>query len=254
MHLVSEPRRVLSGVALAGLLFTVNTSAEEAPVLIGIEPASGTATVSRYRLTEYLQARDCEADIRVGTAASGLALAFLPGNSGEASPVLEAVNRDGTLPVPVWVTRQTAGVRAISELQGRDLATVAGDGALGASLPLAALREQGIVPDAGQLYEAGDHSSALGLLLHNNTYAAVSELGFVKPLLARNSLVVSWRGEPVKAAGWYRRSGWSQAAVACEKALVGLQRTDDPQMFMIFPQWVYGFALPDSQTSEDITQ
>ncbi|NMT62126.1 type 2 periplasmic-binding domain-containing protein [Marinobacter orientalis] len=248
--------RALPGVVLAGLLFTAHSSAEDAPVLIGIESANGPATVARYRLTEYLQAQGCEADIRLGTKAPGLALAFLSGIAGDTAtaPILEAVNREGRLPVPVWVTRKTSGVRNISELKDRDLATVAGSDPLGASLPLAALRKQGIIPAPGQLYEAGDYSSALGLLLHNNTYAAVSELGFLKPFITRNSLVVSWRGEPIKAAGWYRRDGWNSKAEVCERALARPQRPDDSQMFAIFPEWVYSFALPNTQYSEDIAQ
>lgn len=256
MHLVFESWWALPGVAMAGLLSTAHASAENARVPIGIESAAGAATVSRYRLTEYLRTQGCEADIRVGASEPDLALAFLPGipRDAEPAPVLEAVNRDGKLPVAVWVTRRTAGVRSLGELQSRDLATVAGSDPLGASLPLVALEEQGIVPEPGQLYEAGDYSSALGLLLHNNTYAAVSELGFVEPFLTRNSLVVSWSGEPAMAAGWYRKAGWNHTVEACEQALATLKRADDRQKFAIFPEWVYGFALPDRQTSKDITQ
>lgn len=254
MFSVSDTRRALPAFALAGLLFAVQASAEDTVVLIGIESATGPATVSRYRLTEYLRTRGCEAEIRVGATDPGLALVFLPGVSGDAAPILMAINRDGRLPVPVWVTRRTSGVRSLAELQDRDLATVAGSDPLGANLPLAALGKQGITPEPGQLYEAGDYSSALGLLLHNNTHAAVSELGFVRPFLTANSLVVSWQGDPVKAAGWYRRAGWNQSVKACEQALAQIERADDPQMFAIFPAWVYGFARPDSQTSEDMIQ
>jgi hypothetical protein len=254
MYSVFESRGSLPGVVLAGVLFTAPASAESARILISIESAASVTEVARYRLTEYLQSLGCKADILFNTKAPGLALAFLPGMPGNSSPILVAVNRGGQLPVPVLVTRGTAGVRHIRELQGRDLATVAGADPLGSSLPLAALQQQGVTPEPGQLYEAGDYSSALGLLLHNNTHAAVSELGFVKPFLTGNNLVVSWQGEPVKAAGWYRRAGWSRAAKACEQALARKQRSDDPQMFVIFPEWVNGFALPDSQTSEDSTQ
>ncbi|PHQ27354.1 hypothetical protein CLH62_07225 [Marinobacter guineae] len=254
MYSVFESRRALPGAVLAGLLLATAASAEDARILIGIESATSVTDVARYRLTEYLQTQGCEADIRFNTRASGLALAFAPGMPGNSSPILVAVNRDGQLPVPVWVTRKTAGVRHIRELQGRDLATVAGADPLGASLPLAALQQQGVTPEPGQLYEAGDFSSALGLLLHNNTHAAVSELGFVTPFLAGNNLVVSWQGEPVKAAGWYRRAGWNNGAKACEQALARKQRLDDPQIFVIFPEWVNGFALPDSQYSEDSNQ
>ena len=256
MHLAFNARRVLPGFVLAGLVCAAPASAEEVRVGIGIESATGPATVSRYRLTEYLRTRGCAAEIQVGANLPGLALAFWSGvpAEGEPAPILEAVNRDGKLPVPVWATRRTAGVRDLSELQGRDLATVAGSDPLGASLPLRVLREQGIVPEPGQLYEAGDYSSALGLLLHNNTYAAVSELGFLKPFLARNSLVVTWESKPVRAAGWYRRTAWNKSAEVCEQALDSLQREGDRQRFAIFPEWVYGFAFPDTQYSEDRAQ
>lgn len=254
MFSVSDTRRALPALALACLLFTVQASAEDAGALIGIESATGPATVSRYRLTEYLRTRGCEAEIRVGATDPGLALVFLPGLAGDAAPILTAVNRGGRLPVPVWVTRRTSGVRSLDGLQGRDLATVAGSDPLGANLPLAALRKQGITPEPGQLYEAGDYSSALGLLLHNNTHAAVSELEFVRPFLTANSLVVSWQGDPVKAAGWYRRAGWNQSVKACEQALAQIERADDPQMFAIFPEWVSGFARPETETSEDVVR
>lgn len=240
-------RSVLPGALLVGLLFSVHASAGDARVRIGVESATAVTEVARYRLTEYLRARGCEADIRFNVAAPSLALAFRPGTALDSAPVLEAVNRNGQRPVPVWVTRKTAGVRHIRELQGRDLATVAGKDPLGAAIPLAALRQHGIMPLSGQLYEAGDYSSALGLLLHNNTHAAVSELEFVRPFLTGNNLVVSWQGEPAMVAGWYREGGWIRAAEACEHALAQRQRSDDPQMFVIFPEWVFGFALPNRQ-------
>lgn len=257
MHSVCKPGLALSIVVLAGILSGAHASADETPVQIGIEPAANvTGVAARYRLMQFLRAQGCNADIRLDVTASDLALAFVTGTPDDfaAAPVLAAVNRNGHLPVPVWVTRRPAGVRSISELHGRDLATVAGRDPLGADLPLAALKNEGVTPEPGQFYEAGDFSSALGLLLHNNTHAAVSELGFIKPFLARNSLVVSWHGEPVNAAGWYRQAGWGRAVTACEKALVRTQRADDPQMFRIFPEWVYGFAVPNSQYSEDVTQ
>lgn len=221
-------------------------------MLIAIETANTAIEVARYRLTEYLQAQGCSADIRWDTGAPGLALAFLPGSAAaDSEPILEAVNRDGQRPVPVWVTRRTAGVTDIRQLQGRDLATVAGKDTLGAALALAALSQQGITPQPEQIYQAGDYSSALGLLLHNNTHAAVSELGFVLPLLTANSLVVSWQGNPVQAAGWYRQDGWSADAEVCEQALTRSQQTEDPQMFAAFPEWVFGFALPANQDTDD---
>jgi hypothetical protein len=257
MRSVCKPGLALCIVVLADLLSGAHASADDTPVQIGIEPAANvTGVAARYRLTQFLRSQGCNADIRPDLTAPDLALAFLTGipDDSAAAPVLTAVNRDGHLPVPVWVTRRPAGVRSISELHGRDLATVAGRDPLGADLPLAALKNEGITPEPGQLYEAGDFSSALGLLLHNNTHAAVSELGFIQPFLTRNSLVVSWHGEPVKAAGWYRQAGWERVAKACEQALARTQRADDPQMFRIFPEWVYGFAVPDSQYSEDVTQ
>jgi hypothetical protein len=254
MHSVFDPPGALAGIVLAGLLVAGCASAAEGKIPIGVDSVTRVTDVARYRLTEYLQNQGCSADIRFDVEAPDLALAFRPGMPKGSAPVLEAVNREGRLPVPVWMTRKTAGVRHIRELQGRDLATVAGPDPLGEKLPLAALQEVGAMPAPEQLYEAGDYSSALGLLLHNNTHAAVSELGFVKPLLTGNSLVVSWQGEPVQAAGWYRRNGWSQVAEACEQALANIKREDDPQVFAIFPEWVSGFALPDSQNSEDSEQ
>lgn len=254
MYSVFRSGRVLPGVMLAGLLFAAHASARDVQVLLGIESVTDVTNVARYRLTKYLQAEGCEASIRFDVEAPDLALAFQLGTPKGSAPALEAVNREGRLPVPVWITRKTAGVRHIRELQGRDLATVAGPDPLGEKLPLAALRNVVAMPAPEQLYKAGDYSSALGLLLHNNTHAAVSELGFVKPLLAGNSLVVSWQGEPVQAAGWYRRNGWSRAAEVCEQALANIQREDDPQVFAIFPEWVSGFALPDSQFLEDAEQ
>ncbi|WP_449284471.1 PhnD/SsuA/transferrin family substrate-binding protein [Marinobacter sp. PE14] len=246
--------RIVPGAALAGLLSTVHASDGGARIVIGVESATSVTDVARYRLTEYLLDHGCRADLRFNTEIGDFALAFLSGIPAGRPPILEAVNRNGQLPVPVWVTRRTAGVRHIRDLQGRDLATVADRDLLGASLPLAELKKQGFIPAAEQLYEAGDYSSALGLLLHNNTHASVSELGFVRPFLDGNNLVVSWQGKPVAAAAWYRQAAWSQAALACEQALLRLQREDDSQIFVIFPEWVFGFALPERQYSEDSMQ
>jgi hypothetical protein len=33
----------------------------------------------------------------------------------------------------------------------------------------------------------------------------------------------------------------------CLKALLELKRSDDRQIFNLFPEWVHGFAPPDSQ-------
>lgn len=254
MSSVSDFRRALPWIVLACLLVTGYAGAGNGQTSIGVESATRVTDVARYRLTEYLRTQGCSADIRFDVDGPGLALLFLTGSWEESGPALAAVNRKGQLPVPVWVTRRTAGVRHIRELQGRDLATVAGSDPVGAALPLAELRQLGVVPEPEQLYEAGDYSSALGLLLHNNTHGAVSELGFVQPFLAGNDLVVSWQGTPVRATGWYRRNGWSPVVEVCEQALTNIQREDDPQIFAIFPEWVYGFALPDSQYSEDASQ
>lgn len=254
MPWVFETRRPLAGVVLAGMLLNAHASAESAPIQIAIESANTAVAVARHRLMSYLQSEGCRADIRFDTEGPDLALVFLPGAApGASEPILEAVNRNGQRPVPVWVTRSTAGVSDIRELQGRDLATVAGIDPLGGNLALAALRERGISPSPQQIYEAGDYSSALGLLLHNNTHAAVSELGFVQPLLTGNNLVISWQGSPVKAAGWYRQNGWTEHVKVCEQALALSQRSADPQMFSAFPEWVSGFALPGSQDTSSVT-
>lgn len=219
--------------------------------MIAIDTASSAVAVARYRLNAYLQAQGCSADIRFDVQAPDLALAFLAdGAAGDSVPILEAVNRNGQRPVPVWVTRSTAGVRDIGELQDRDLATIAGKDPVGAQLPLAALSQRGIRPKREQIHEAGDYSSALGLVLHNNTHAAVSELGFVQQFLTSNRLVVSWQGSPVKAAGWYRQAGWSEAAGVCEQALARSQRAEDTQMFSAFPEWVTGFVFSDGQNTD----
>lgn len=224
-------------------------------MLIGIEPDGRMPEVARRRLEDYLSKEDCPADIDFTSADPALALVFRVGTlTDDELPVLVAVNRAVNLPQPVWVTRRTAGVRGLADLQGRDLATVAGRDPLGARLPLAALRQAGVSPDSGQLYEAGDYSSALGLLLHNNTHAAVSELGLVGPFLDKNALVVTWTGQPVLAAGWYRRAGWDESAIACEQALVRRQRTEDRQAFTAFPEWVTGFAWHHSINPEDRNQ
>ena len=128
-------------MVLAGQLFTAHASDGGAPILIGVESATSVTDVARYRLTEYLRDQGCRAELRFNTEVSGLALAFLSETPEGRAPILVAVNRNGQLPVPVWVTRRTAGVRHIRDLKGRDLATVAGRDPLGASLPLAELKE-----------------------------------------------------------------------------------------------------------------
>ncbi|WP_189577247.1 PhnD/SsuA/transferrin family substrate-binding protein [Marinobacter zhanjiangensis] len=224
-------------------------------MLIGIEPDGRVSEVARRRLEGYLNTQGCTADIRFNSNDPARALVFRVGIPGAGeSPALVAVNSAGDLPQPAWITRRSAGVRGLAELEDRDLATVAGQDPLGAELPVEALRKEGVSPDPGQLYEAGDYSSALGLLLHNNTHAAVSELGFVEPFLDKNGLVVTWSGPPLIAAAWYRHAGWREAAANCEQALVRRQREDDRQAFAAFPEWVAGFARHDSQHSEDSSQ
>lgn len=225
------------------------------PLVLTIDSVTAVTEVAGYRLARYLKQAGCNAEIGFGQPGQEAALVFRLGPPREVKqPVLLPVNRERSLPIPVWVTRRTAGVRSIAELSGRDLATVAGRDPLGALLPLMALAREGVEPVKEQLYEAGDYSSALGLLLHNNTHASVSEEGLVAPLLANNDLVISWSGTPVVAGGWYRGAGWKESALGCEKALLELTRSDDRQVFVVFPEWVHGFARPDSQNSEDVVQ
>ncbi|WP_404364764.1 PhnD/SsuA/transferrin family substrate-binding protein [Marinobacter sp.] len=247
-------RSTLAGALAAGVLGLCAGPAQSGggSILIGIEVNGHVPETARRRLARYLEDERCVAEIHFTGADPEMALVFQPGipEAGEP-PVLLAVNRHGSLPAPAWITRRTAGVRHIAELQGRDLATVAGSrDPLGAMLPLAALEQAGVSPTSDQLYEAGDYSSALALLLHNNAHAAVSELGFVAPFLDKNDLVVTWAGKPVVAAGWYRREGWTEGAAVCELALARIQRGDDRQMFAAFPQWVEGFVWQDSQGLE----
>ncbi|MBD3657132.1 MULTISPECIES: hypothetical protein [Marinobacter] len=249
-----------TGAAAALYVVALAVHAEDQPAVeVTIEAVTAVTAVARFRLGRYLESADCPATIRFGEADRNTALAFrfspAADEAGEeAAPVLVALNRQRRLPQPVWVSRRTAGVTALGQLEDRDLATVGGADPLGADLPLAALGGEGVRPGPERLYQAGDYSSALGLLLHNNTYAAVSELGFVLPLLDSNGLAVTWAGEPVMAAGWYRGPAWRSGALACEQALQRLSRADDRQVFVIFPEWVDGFAGPQQQISEDDVQ
>ncbi|MCG7198555.1 phosphate/phosphite/phosphonate ABC transporter substrate-binding protein [Marinobacter pelagius] len=220
---------------------------------ISIQSVTEVTDVAGYRLTRQLAEGGCEATVQFGEAEPDAVLEFRIGETA-IEAVLVASNRNGDPPRPAWVTRRTAGVGSITELAGRDLATVAGPDPLGARLPLAALAEVGVRPAREQLYEAGDYSSALGLLLHNNTHAAVTEVGFVEPMLENNGLVVTWAGNPVRAGGWYRGAGWNRSALACEEVLAGLTRRGDRQIFMVFPEWVHGFARPERLNSEEVSQ
>ncbi|MBK1850518.1 PhnD/SsuA/transferrin family substrate-binding protein [Marinobacter sp. 1-4A] len=227
----------------------VAIAAEElSPVVLAIDSVTHITDVARYRLTQQLARQGCLADIGFTSEPRAVALMFRFSAPNEQKvAVLSAINRDGDLPSAVWVTRRTAGVRSISELNDRDLATVAGKDPLASALPIAALGASGIHPAAGRIYESGDYSSALALLLHNNTHAAVSEAGFAGQFLASRDLVITWTGPTVKTIGWYRGDGWSEQALACEEALSHLSRTDDKQAFAVFPEWVHGFARTDSQ-------
>ncbi len=189
-----------AGAAAALYVVALAVHAEDQPVVeVTIEAVTAVTSVARFRLGRYLENADCPATIRFGEADRNTALAFRFSRTADdagkdAAPVLVAINRQRRLPQPVWVSRRTAGVTALGQLEERDLATVGGGDPLGKDLPLAALAGAGVRPAPERLYQAGDYSSALGLLLHNNTYAAVSELGFVRPLLDSNGLAVTWVG------------------------------------------------------------
>lgn len=224
------------------------TAGELSPILLTIDSVTRVTDVARYRLGQHLAEQGCQADIRFDRKVPMVALMFrLSAQGSQETMVLSAKNRDGEWPRPAWITRRTAGVRSVSELEARDLATVAGEDPLASALHLAALGASGVHPGPERLYESGDFSSALGLLLHNNTHAAVSEAGFAGQFLESRDLVISWLGDPVKTVGWYRGDGWSDQALACEEALSHLRRTDDKQAFAVFPEWVYGFARTDDQ-------
>lgn len=224
------------------------TAEELRPVVLTVDSVTRVTDVARYRLSQHLARQGCSADIRFNREPRVAALMFsFSAQGSQRAVVLSAKNRDGEWPRPAWITRRTAGVRSISELKARDLATVAGEDPLASTLALAALGAAGIHPEPESIYESGDFSSALGLLLHNNTHAAVSEAGFAGEFLESRDLVITWRGDPVKTVGWYRGAGWSEQARACEEALSHLSRTDDKQAFAVFPEWVHGFARTDNQ-------
>lgn len=258
MRLVcSHPRGRVALTLVFGMAVSAGSGAagNPSPLGIRIESVTEVTAVARHRLTSFLAQAGCSADVRFGEPGQDVVLEFRSGETGaDNAPVLVATNRKGNRPTPVWVTRRTAGVGSIAELAGRDLATVEGPDPLGSRLALAALAEVGVKPARQQLYEAGDYSSALGLLLHNNTHAAVSEAGFVEPMLKKNGLVVTWAGKPVSAGGWYRGTGWNMPALLCEDALGGLTRSGDRQIFSVFPEWVHGFSRPERLNSEEVSQ
>ena len=198
------------------------------------------------RLKAALAEAGCEARISYGRTDSpdGLSFRYVE-REGLAPPAaLIAVNREGGLPVPVWVTRRTAGVQSLAQLQDRDLALVEGQDPVGSGLPLAALADAGVTWAPGQLYRAGDYGSALSLLLHNNTHAAASELALVRPYLDNQGLAVTWRGEPPRLGGWYPGDAAGPGVPACIEALSGLDRDRHPQAMRAFPEWIHWFRLP----------
>jgi len=245
MRWVCSVKRPWLPVVLA-VLATADPVRAEPVFRLHIETDARSTTVAANRLQSWLERAGCQVELNFNEDA-GSDLAFRLDSEGER-PVLAAVNRDGRYPVPVWVTRKTAGVRSIAELAGRDVSLVDSEDALGRDLPLQALSRHGVHPTPGQRYEAGDFSSALGLLLHNNTHAAASELGLVRPMLESQGLAITWQGEPVPGAGWYRPATANNNPLAkhCTDALLSLRRDHDRQIFRIFPEWVYRFAAPES--------
>ncbi|WP_258075501.1 hypothetical protein [Marinobacter persicus] len=240
---------LMSALILAGAVADMARAAD--PLVLQVFTEARSTIVASHRLQNYLEGAKCVANLLFNGKPRG-ELIFRAGNT-EGTLLLSAVNRDGEHPVPVWVTRKTAGVGSLSELQGRDVSMVAGDDPLAGALALEALAAEGVSPEPGQIYEAGDFSSALGLLLHNNTHAAVSELGLVRPMLETQGMVVTWQGEPVSGAGWYAPAPLPESTNtrACLNALARIHRLDDRQIFRIFPEWVSGFRPPESNDVEE---
>lgn len=243
-------------VTTGGWLFVLCTCTASAgqfpgPVRLDVETEARSVNVASYRLQRYLGKQNCKAELVFSQAGEGEGqvesdLVYRQ-DGWEGRLRLRAVNADGQDPVPVWVTRKTAGVRTLGELEGRDVSLVAGTDPLSGQLALMALAAEGVTPKRGQRYEAGDFSSALGLLLHNNTHAAVSELGLVTPFLEPQGLAITWQGKPVSGAGWYAGTDTTNPGLQpCLRALLELKRSDDRQIFNLFPEWVHGFAPPDS--------
>jgi len=248
MHLGYRHTQALAFTALLLCMPAAITAEGLQPIVLTIDSVTRVTDVARYRLSQHLARQGCLAEIRFNREPEAAALMFsLSAQDSQGTVVLSAKNRDGDWPRSVWVTRRTAGVRSVSDLAERDLATVAGRDPLASALPLAALEAAGVYPAPARFYESGDFSSALGLLLHNNTHAAASEAGFAGQFLESRDLVITWLGDPVKSVGWYRGNGWSEQALACEEALGNLRRADDKQAFEVFPEWVHGFARTDDQ-------
>lgn len=243
------------GILLALFAASLSVAVQADQPVLAIDTGKANPTVAGNRLETFLGKAQCPLEVVFGDESGAAFLEFRVGApSDDSQLVLAAVNRHSQLPRPVWVTRRTAGVRSLGELAGRDLSIVTGEDPLGAAIPLAALHQAGVNPSSGQLYGAGDYSSALGLLLHNNTHASVSESGFLQPFREKNDLVVSWKGNASVQAGWYRGPRWSSAFRTCEQALSTLRREDDRQKFTVFPGWVFGFVPPGQIHSEDGVQ
>ena len=157
-------------VTAGGWLFVLCTSAVSAgqfsgPVRLEVHTEARSVTVASYRLQRYLDTQNCKAELVFNQAGEGDGDLVYRQDGLADRLKLRAVNADGKDPVPVWVTRKTAGVRTLGELEGRDVSLVAGTDPLSGQLALKALAAEGVTPKRGQRYEAGDFSSALGLSL-----------------------------------------------------------------------------------------
>ncbi len=239
---------------LAGAWAAPALADQTVPVL-AVETGKANPAVAGNRLEKSLREGGCPLPVVFNNEPDNAAMIFRAVTLDEKqSPALVAVNRDRALPRPVWVTRRTAGVRSLAELEDRDLSIVTGPDPLGAGLPLAALARVGVQPSRGQLYGAGDYGSALGLLLHNNTHASVAEAGWLEPMREKNDLVVTWAGKPAVQAGWYRGPRWNNDYLPCEQVLAGLSREADKQQFSVFPGWVFGFLPPGQIQSKEGVQ
>lgn len=246
---------LLAAGVVAGIILPASGLAN-GPVMLQVFTEARSTTVASYRLAHYLKQTGCQARL-VFEAVPDADLTFrAAGSTPGSAPALQAVNRNGRNPVPVWVTRKTSGVNSLVELEGREVSLIAGNDPVGGRLALQALAEHGVKPARGQRYEAGDFSSALGLLLHNNTHAAASELGLVTPFLENQGLAITWQGQPVTGAGWYTGPDTALSAriTDCLAALGALKRSDDRQIFQIFPEWVSGFAAPESQPNKETSR
>ncbi|MGM0953937.1 MAG: PhnD/SsuA/transferrin family substrate-binding protein [Pseudomonadota bacterium] len=247
---------LLAAGVVAGSMIPASGLAK-GPVLLQVFTDARSTTVASYRLERHLKEIGCPARLVFEPTPDAELTFRAAGRNSEHTPALRAVNRNGSNPVPVWVTRKTSGVNSLTELEGREVSLVAGSDPVGGSLALQALAEHGVRPARGQRYEAGDFSSALGLLLHNNTHAAASELGLVTPFLENQGLAITWQGQPVTGAGWYPENpdtASSARVTDCLVALGDLKRNDDRQIFQIFPEWVSGFAAPESQPNKETSR